>query len=340
MKLSKEQAGNLLLELSRLMDSGMTLGDSLALLAEDAASPIKEKLEKMAVSADWGNALHDIAKDSRLFTGDIYTLLEAASASGRTDRALKSIGDRLLKNDRMMKNIKMSLVYPCTLLAVLLGVTVILLVWVLPVFEGVYASFGGVSAGIGVLLKIGGALRLALPWIGLVLLALGAVWLIPALRERIKRAYLSKYGDRGHRQKANSADFVSALSMAISSGMTEEHALDIAYRVSSSRCREFKARCKGVSRLVSDGESLARALKAHKFITAADVSRLEIGKRSGHGEEALARLSDELYRRSEEAISKRLSVIEPTIVGVSCLIIGGILLAVMLPLINIMNGFG
>ena len=82
------------------------------------------------------------------------------------------------------------------------------------------------------------------------------------------------------------------------------------------------------------------ALYENDFLSAADRRLLHAGTRSGQGETVLQKISEELTEQTEEALERQTGRIEPVVVTVACVLIGGVLLSVMLPLMHIMTAIG
>ncbi len=341
MKLSREESGNLFEALGRLISAGISLGDSFTLLSEEAEGEYKALLCRMADDADNGKPLCEIIGQSGVFESYPENILSVASQTGKQDKALYELSRHYKSRHRMMKSLRASITSPLFLLGLLAVITAVLLIWVLPMFNEVYASLGGGLNGFaGWLLSLGNGLRAALPWVLPAVALIIILVMLPPINKKLKAFIKARFGDRGANRKINSSAFISALSMAISSGMTEEAAAEISLTVSDGECEAFEARCRYLAEKVKSGESLSKALREGEFITLTQARQLEIGRRSGKLDEAVANLAEESREAAEEAMEKALGLIEPTIVGVACVMIGGILLSVMLPLISIMNSIG
>ncbi len=338
--LSKEEIGSLCGELCHLTGSGISMGDGLSLMAEEETRPDRrELLEKMASLADEGVSPAQIFRQMGVFPEYLSSLLEVASRSGRYEQAYGELSRHYISRHRMERTLRSALGYPMSLLAVLLAVAVILLVWVLPVFEGVYARLGSGPDGFSsMLLLLGRLIRAALPYIGALMAILALLLVIPLVRKKLISLGKEHFGDKGVFGKINSARFVSGLAMGISSGMTEEEAADLAASLADSN--GYRERCLRLTERLAERQSLSKALTAEGFLGNTHGRRLSAAYKSGHGEEELSRLAAELCQRSEEDLEAALSRTEPVIVALACIIIGGILLGVMLPLINILNGIG
>jgi type IV pilus assembly protein PilC len=91
---------------------------------------------------------------------------------------------------------------------------------------------------------------------------------------------------------------------------------------------------------MEDGSSLSSALRSSNLLPPAECRLLAAGERSGSSEKILEDISGRLLEESEEALENTVGKVEPTMIVVSCVLVGAILLSVMLPLMNIMTAIG
>ena len=98
--------------------------------------------------------------------------------------------------------------------------------------------------------------------------------------------------------------------------------------------------CKECARQVEDGASLAKALGACQLLPAAQCRLLELGLRSGCGETVMSQIAEQMEADADDALEATLGRVEPTLVLATSVLVGMILLAVMLPLMDIMSAIG
>lgn len=340
--LSDEIIGSLCMSLAHLIHAGISVGDALVLLHEDEQDPAcKELLRIMAELGDSGSSLAAAFRETGCFPAYVSTLLTVGEQVGKTEETLTALARYYTNRDQMHRQLRAALLYPAMLLGVLLAVMVILLVWVLPVFDDVYAQLGSGLTGLaGGLLTFGSVLGRLLPVI-CTLLALGiAVFAISPIRKKVLAWWRRHRGDKGAARAVNSARFVQALSMAVSSGMTDQEAVSMAASLSQDQSPGFRTRCDACLAALDDGASLAQALQKTDFFSPAQRRLLEAGTRSGRSEQVLETVSQDLTEESQQKLYRVIGKIEPALVAVSCVLIGLVLLSVMLPLMDIMNAIG
>lgn len=329
----------LTMSLAHLLHAGVAVPDALWLLAEDAKD--SEILQKMAENADSGMSLAQCFQNSGVFPGYLCTLLAVGEKVGKTEQTLTRLAQYYDGQARLKRQLRSALLYPAILLAVLLAVFVVLLVWVLPIFDSVYAQLGGSLTGIaGGLLNFGKLIGKALPWIGVALALLFAVFAVPFFRKSAMKLWKKLWGDQGVWKYVNNGRFVQALSLGIVSGMTQPEAVQMASGMAKMDVPKFKLRCEQCAKALEQGEKLSSALEKVDFLTAAEGRLLDAGIRSGQGEVALSQLADRLLEQSEEKVAGLTEKAEPAAVILACSLTGLVLLSVMLPLLNIMNTIG
>ena len=345
MKLTNEEIGVLCSSLAYLLHAGSGAGDALALMAEDAqGSHVGTVLEAMARQADSGAGLSACFRAADCFPQYVCTLLDVGERTGRTEAALRSLGDYYDGLARLENRLRTALLYPAVLLVVMLAVIVALLVWVLPVFNDVYARLGSSLTGLaGGLLSFGMLLRNIMPLLVILMLLLVVLLICfavsGAFREKLLSLWRRKSSDRGLSHAIRSARFAQALAMAMHSGFTPEDALALAMTLAED-AGAFRARCAECLALAEGGSSLPEALGKTGIFPRSDCRLLEAGIRGGNGESAMDKIAARLMEQSAQAVEERISRIEPTLVVITSVMVGIILLSVMLPLIHIMNAIG
>lgn len=328
--------------LAQLIHGGIGLADALVLLAEDGeASADRALLKNMAAGADEGADLARLMEETGVFPAYACTLVRVGQQTGKLEESLEALHRYYDTRSRLQRQIRGALVYPAVLLGVLLAVAVVLLVWVLPVFADVYAQLGVRMKGVaGWLLAFGGLLKAALPWIGVALAAVAVLLAVPSVRCWVSSQWNRYFGDRGVGKKVLSARFVHALSVAVASGLEAQAAAELAAKVAQGEAVDFSLRCRTCQAALAQGDSLGLALSKGDFLASSDRRLLDAATRSGRQDEMLQTIAQTLTQDSEEALAARASRLEPALVVASCFVIGGVLLTVMLPLMNIMNAIG
>ena len=330
------------LALHHLLHAGISLGDSLILLSEDEEdAAMGQILRDMARRADEGAGLAETIRQSQVFPSYVCTLVQVGQQTGRMEQTLLELSGYYERRAQLERKLRTALLYPAMLMAVLLAVAVILLVWVLPVFNDVYARLGSSLTGFsGWLLALGSGLRAGFPVICLVIAVVAAALAVAPVRSFIKDLWARYAADLGAEKKLHSAKVMQAFAMALRSGMTTQEAAELATTLSQDEGAAFAGRCQRCCVALESGFSLSQALQNSEFLQNADRRLLDAGVRCGKSEEVLGDIARRMLEESEEALERRAGYAEPVLVAVACVLIGTVLLSVLLPLMQIMAAIG
>ena len=265
LKLSNLEVSDLCHELALLLHAGVDLVDGLYLLSEEEKESSRKKLLlDLAKGMEEGKFLSAVIDEAGCFPEYAAGLLKVGEAVGRTEDTLQAISRYYEEREQMDRQIRNALTYPAILLLLMMGVIVVLLSQVLPVFNEIYASLGGQLTGVaGGLLLVGQALDKGMP----ILCAILAIVLVFAAVFAMHNGFRSKvlglwntwFGDRGISRMINNARFAQAMSMGFASGLSLEEAVDQA-AVLLKEIPSAAKRCEKCREQLQQGESLAHAL--------------------------------------------------------------------------------
>ena len=332
-------------ELAWLIHSGVRVGDGLNLLAEEEKDNAwKECLTTMAEQADEGLALSEIIRNAECFPLYVAGILNVGETTGRLEEALHALTKYYEGRERMNNKVRSALLYPSVLLLLMLIVIVILLTQVLPIFQSVFASLGGKMGGLaGGLLAFGMGLNKMMPVLCVFMAAVVVFVIMFSVHEKFRGKVLAfwrkKAGDKGVMRKMNDASFAQAISMGLSSGLPLEETMELAADVLQD-VPEAKERCLNCKEELLSGIPLADTLKKADVFPPAMCRLLSLGMQSGNGDAVMVEIADRLSEEADDALSARVEKVEPTLVLITSVLVGGILLSVMLPLMNIMEAIG
>ena len=345
LELSNLEIADLCRELALLLHAGVRLDDGLYLLAEEEKDPDhRELMSRLAHSVEEGDFLSKAFEDAGCFPVYVTGLLQVGERVGRTEETLTALSRYYEEQEQMDRRVRSALTYPVILLLLMLVVIVVLLSQVLPVFNEVYASLGGQLTGVaGGLLVLGQILDRAMPLLcvvlAVVMVLFGAFSLHGGFRGKVMRAWRKRQGDKGVSRKLNDARFAQALSMGLSSGLPLEEAVDLAALLLQDvpTALERSGACRN---LLEQGESLAHALGETGLLSSADCRLLTLGMRGGTGDQVMEAIARRMSEDAQLALESKVAKIEPTLVLMTSVLVGAILISVMLPLMNIMTAIG
>lgn len=332
-------------QIALMMKSGVSLNETMHILSSEESDPSsKAVLEKMAALMDGGESFTDALEAAECFPSHAVGLIRVAEHVGRTEETLRSLADYYETQHRIKKSLRSALILPSTLIVLMLAVIVVLLSYVLPVFDDVYKSLGGSLTGFaGALLSLGEWINTAMPVIGIVVglaLVVGAIIaMIPSAESAVKKLFGRIMGDRGVNKQLNNARIAQALSMVLASGMPVEEGIELARKLFSDDSPVSK-RCDNCSELMESGVGLVEALSKAEILSASSAQMLSVGLRTGNADEVMQQITERMWNEAQEELESRVSKLETALILTASFIVGSILLAVMLPLINIMNTIG
>ncbi len=344
MKLSDQEKVRLCQGLSLLLHGGVSLSDGLFLLAEEEQGDFQALLKELGASMDQGADLVQAMENSGAIPELILGFCRIGQESGRLEEALTDLAGYYEEQIHRKRQIRSAVAYPSVILLLMLTVIAVLLVKVLPIFAGVYASLGSrMSGAAGVLLYAGEILQWALPLLFLILLAVVFMGLLyrynRGVHENMNRVLLSHFGDRGLAKQFNNAQFTRGLAMGLASGLMLEEAMELSQKL-LSHIPAAKERCTVCLERLQAGEDLAKALDEADFLPVHESRLLTLGLRSGSGEQIMKDIAERLSEDASQSLEDFVSKIEPAMVLICSALVGLILLSVMLPLMDIMSVLG
>lgn len=332
-------------EMNYLLHAGVGNADALQMIADDESRPAyAEVYARMARNIEEGSSLPQAVQAEGSFPAYIGEMLSVGERTGRIEEALSAITADCESRAATDRQLKSALMYPAMLLLIMLAVIAVLIIYVLPIFNRVYSQLGSGLTGIaGGLMTFGAVLSKISPLLIVLFIAvvlfLAAFSALPTFRSSVLGFWRKKRGDKGLAGKISSAHFAQALSLCMSSGLQAEDAVESAAKLLSDSPASVEKSKKCVD-LLFDGTQLSKALKESGLLPASHCTLLEAGVRGGSGDIAMAQIAKRMSEDSNNAVEDAVSRVEPAIVIVSSVLVGVILLAVMLPLVNIMSVLG
>lgn len=332
-------------ELALMLHAGMPVSEGLLMLREDDNDPASRALmDRLCQAAEDGLPLSRVLEEGGCFPRYMLDMAALGERTGKLEETMDALSRYYEGQARMAASVRNAVLYPVILLVILGAVIAVLVTQVLPIFQSVFNQLGLRMSGPALaMMRAGEALAAASGWLGLVLAVVLAGAVVCALSPRARNRLLSllrdAFGGRGVWRSISVNRFTAALSMAMSSGLDLEEAVDMAARVaggnravdrSTQECRE----------LILDGCRVGEALTRSGLLTRRGSRMLALAEQAGSTPEVMA----DIARRSEEEVQQRLDSliarVEPTLVIVASAAVGVILLSAMLPLLSIMSSLG
>ena len=343
--LSDSYVSMLCTELMMLHNAGVAPYDSLLLMIDDEREKDGQAvLRGMLPALEDGNPLSAAFRESGYFPRYMVSMMEAGEQTGRVAEALQALSNHYARQERIAQSLRNAVLYPVMLLTLMLAVVALLIIQVLPMFNEVYLRLGTQLPPFAEQLMAfgrwvsGASVAIALT-VGAILLLAFIMWLIPQARASIGGWFRDTWGDKGILGDIASSRFASALAMGVASGLDTEKALELASSVSGGS-KAVDGKHKRCIELIHEGKSLADSMFETEVFSARNSRMLSLGARSGMADAALSEIAERSGRAVQDDIDRLIGKVEPTLVIISSVLTGVILLSVMLPLMGIMTALG
>lgn len=341
MKLTHGEIADFCRQLALLLHAGIGIADGVFLLAEEAPSPL---LKDLGTQLDAGSSLSEAMGKSAAFDRCVTGMVAMGEQTGMLEEVLLAMASFYDQRSRSSRSIRNALAYPSLLLALMVVVLGVLLIKVLPVFDGVYASLGSRLTGVAAaLLHLGEALRRAMPvlfaLLGLLALAAALYAYCAPVRGKVNAWWTARFGDRGVSRKFNNANFARAMALGLAGALPLEDAVEMSANLLADIPGAAR-RCRDCANQLRSGKPLAEAMKGAGLLPPAESRMLSVGLTQGSGDRVMAEIADRLMEQANEALETAVAKVEPAMVLAASGLVGAILLSVMLPLMNIMSAIG
>ncbi|MCL1999578.1 MAG: type II secretion system F family protein [Turicibacter sp.] len=344
-KLTNDYISVLCNEFDMLYNAGVAPYDGALLLLDDEKDRDGRRvLQSMIDSLEQGKNLADACRESGYFPAYMVSMLEAGEKTGRITETLKALAKHYQRQELIAKSLHSAVLYPALLLIMMVSVVTFLLVQVLPMFNEVFERLGtglpplaeqlmflgrGIAASSAVIAGV----------VAIIVIVAFVLWLLPRVRDGLTKGFRRAFGHRGLMGSIASSRFASGLALSVASGLETTRALELAIAISSGSAVMERKYMKCVS-LVKFGNTLSDAMLQSGIFNARNTRMMSLGTKVGMLDAALAEIADREARSVQDDIDRLIGRVEPTLVIISSVITGIILLSVMLPLMGIMTVLG
>ncbi len=327
-------------QLALVLHAGMFLPDGVAAMAKESDDPV---LTQLSIAVQSAGKLAAAMKDTGMFPDYLVNMVSLGEAAGKLEPVMQSLSLYYEREHAVKNQIKSAVFYPMILVGIMIVVIAVLLIKVLPVFADVFADLGGaagaVSPDISSFGTIAGYIALG---VAAIMLAF-CVWLSIQLRSASGYAAIMKTFarlglTRKLAAKVATGRFAFALSMLLESGYDIDGALETLPGIVDNL--RVGAQILACREAIAQGASFSRAVEESGLFSGMYAHILGVGFRAGALDSVTGKIAEIYEDEIDRSISRIVSVIEPTLVAILCIVIGAILLSVMLPLMDIMTSIG
>jgi type IV pilus assembly protein PilC len=329
-------------QFATMINSGLSLLRALTILGEQTSNRrLGEVIIQVRAEVEQGMSLSaSMAKHPKVFNRLYVSMVRAGEVGGFLDQVLVKVADTFEKEVALRGKIRSAMTYPVVVFAMVIMIVSAMLIFIVPTFEGLYASLGGVlPLPTRILIGASDGLR---RYFFLVLLALGGLgfaykrWrATPSGRYRLDQFKLKVkvFGPLFH--KSALSRFSRTLSTLIRSGVPILQALEIVAETVNNGVISRAVR--DVQDAVREGESLATPLAKHPTFPAMVVQMMAVGEETGALDTMLSKVADFYDQEVEAAVASLTSMIEPILIAVMGAAVGGMVISLYLPLFSIIN---
>ena len=325
-------------QLATMMDSGVPLVQSFEIIGKGHENKgMSDLLFAIKNDIEGGTTLSEaLAKHPLQFDELFCNLVQAGEHAGILDSILDKIATYKEKTEAIKKKIKKAMTYPIAIMVVAFVITVILLIFVIPQFEQLFSGFG---ADLPAMTKFVVAMSKWMQewWWAVLIVIFGTVKTASEAKKRSKafNIFLDKYllkapviGMILH--KAAIARFARTLSTMFAAGVPLVEAMDsVSGAVGNVVYKEAVIKMRDE---VSTGTQINVAMKAANLFPHMVVQMVAIGEEAGSVDSMLAKVADFYEAEVDDAVDNMTALLEPIIMAFLGVVIGGLVIAMYLPI--------
>ena len=324
-------------QFSTMIDAGLPIIQCLDILySQQANATFKKMLKEIKESVEGGATLAEaLKKYPKQFDSLFVNMIAAGEAGGILDSILRRLAAYMEKTAKLKAQVKGAMTYPIVTLIIAVVVLAVILVFVIPVFEEMFADFGGelpVPTQIVVAMSDMVKSKIIYIVIGLVLfgIAFKKTYGTEKGQEVIDNLLLKipVFGDL--LRKVAVAKFTRTMGTMLTSGVAILEALDIVAKTAGNKTVEnaiYKVR-KGIS----EGRTMADPLAASGVFPSMVCQMISVGESTGALDAMLGKIADFYDEEVDQAVENLTALIEPFMLVFLGVTIGGLVVAMYLPI--------
>lgn len=328
--------------LATMLTTGLPLSDALSNLRAQATSQrLKEVIDGIIRDVQGGSALSGaMARYPDAFNDLYVNLMKAGEASGRLDQTLIRLADTLEKQQEFNSKIKGALIYPVIIVFAMVGVSIIMIMIVIPKISVVYKEFGADLPLPTMILITVSNLIINFWWAGL-LIIFGTLFALRAFKATPSGEYIInnlsfKLPVLGSlNREVSLATFSRTLGTLVGSGISILEALRIVGEtIGNNVYRKSLEEC---ARQVEKGFPLSFPLRASSLYPTIVSQLVAVGEETGSLDQSLDRLAVFFEGNAERKVKTLTTAIEPMMIIVMGVGVAGLAIAVLMPMFNMVN---
>ncbi|MBY5034028.1 type II secretion system F family protein [Streptococcus gallolyticus] len=327
-------------QMSVMLEAGIPLNNAVDIMEHQTTSkPLKAALKKMSTQLKEGNQLSQTMKaQGKVFPNLLVRMIEAGEKTGKIDEVLEKMSVHYTKEVKINRQITGAMIYPAILSLLVIGAVFVLLYVVVPSFKDIFES-GGVELPLPTRIVLFLSNWVQSYWYILLLTIIGGTFGFLSYRKteigrfQLDLLKLNLPIIKTSIQKIITARFSSTLATLTSAGIPLVDALEAA--ASTTNNSVVIDKIDKASEGIQKGENLTEMIGQTELFPPMMLSMVKIGEESGSLESMLHKTSAYYEEELEAAIKQLLSLMEPALIIIMGIVIGGIVASIMLPLLGL-----
>ena len=343
-KLNCEEMITFCSQMAIILQSGISPFEGISILMDDQKNPEGSAiLKEIYGEMELGSGLCEGMEKAKVFPVYACQMVRLGETSGRLDEVMKALADYYSQEAALYRTVRHAVAYPLFMLVMMLGVLVILMIKVMPVFQEVFLSLGTQLNGpAGAVLRMG---QIMSRYSGLLLGLLGAglvlfFWFSKTEKGREKLSVWMRKSKVTSKFIRKTAQYRLAFGMGMSlrSGLDPERSLEMMIELVGEP--ETAAKIADCIERMKNGSFFGEAIAQEDIFDGMHNRMIRIGQRAGSLDQVMEEIAHQCSQEASDNIWNKISVIEPTVVILLAVFVGLILLSVMLPLMSMMSEMG
>lgn len=329
-------------QFATMINAGLPLVQALDILSRQSENKALQDVTRQVVyDVESGHTVADaLRRHPKAFTDLYVNMVAAGEAGGILDTILLRLATFLEKNDALVGKVKSAMIYPTVIMSVALIAIVVLLIFVIPVFQNMFASVNlalplptRVVIGLSSFLKhywwlLGGGL-----WGGVFMLR--QYYKTPTGRLHIDSFMLKMPVLGDMLRKSAVSRFTRTLGTLISSGVSILDGLEITAKTAGNQVIHNAIMESRSS--IAGGDTISAPLQKSAVFPPMVISMIAVGEQTGGLDEMLTKIADFYDTEVDTAVSGLLSLMEPIMIVFLGVIVGGMVVAMYLPIFDMIN---
>ncbi len=327
-------------QLATMLDAGLAMVQSLQALSEQTENKVmRDVIKDITTRVEGGDSFSEaLQKHPKAFNRLYYSMVSAGEKGGLLAEILARLATYLENTARLRKKVKSAMMYPTVVTVVAIGITIFLLVKVVPVFSSIFTSFGGeLPAPTQFLIDVSNLLRHY--FLGFIVLGIAIVfgWLYYIKTPSglkfwdAKRIKLPIFGSIAH--KICLARFTRTMASLIRSGVPILEVLSIVQNTVGNVIMEAAVKASALD--IERGEGISAAISKHPIFPTMIIRMMSAGEQTGKIDSMLERISDFLDEEIENTLNGLTALIEPLLIVFLGVVVGGIVICMFLPIFKL-----